>query len=335
MTNQLRRRFERACASLYGLAVGDALGMPTQTLSRGDILERYGEVKGFREPYQDHPVAGGLKAGQVTDDTEQSFLLAKRLISGSGCIDELLWAADLLRWEESIKNRGLRDLLGPSTKTALEAVSRGEPVEVSGRFGTTNGAAMRIAPVGIAFSAESVSKLVAQVESASRMTHNTGEAIATASAVATVISLGIDGLDFNEAAEKALVAAEIGQGKGYNAGHTEIASQLNDAMVLAQSGLGTEEIARRIGTSVAAQESVPMAFAIVMLAKGNPWQATLLAANVGDDTDTIGAIAGAMAGACSGLTSYSEETLSTIRTVNDLTVEETVENLLALRDTNQ
>ena len=46
--------------------------------------------------------------------------------------------------------RGSLDLLGPSTKRAVAAVLAGVPPEEAGAAGATNGAAMRIAPVGIA-----------------------------------------------------------------------------------------------------------------------------------------------------------------------------------------
>ena len=52
-----------------------------------------------------------------------------------------------------MKAKGSFDLLGPSTKAALEAVSRGVPPEEAGKSGATNGAAMRITPVGVAFPA--------------------------------------------------------------------------------------------------------------------------------------------------------------------------------------
>ena len=56
-----------------------------------------------------------------------------------------------------------------------------------------------------------------------------------------------------------------------------------------------------VGTSVASQESVPAAFAVLEVAEGDPWQAAVISANLGGDTDTIGAIAAGMAGACAGL----------------------------------
>ena len=73
-------RRDRALGALTGLAVGDALGMPTQTLPREAVLAS-GGVTGFRAAAPDHPLAHGLPAGHVTDDTEQALLLADVLLS--------------------------------------------------------------------------------------------------------------------------------------------------------------------------------------------------------------------------------------------------------------
>ena len=326
----MSQRLDRACAALTGLAIGDALGMPTQTLTPHEIRRRHGEIKSFVAPFDDHPVACGLRPGQVTDDTEQTFLLAARLIADGGSIDETKWAMDLLEWEADIRARGLRDLLGPSSRTALDALLRGAPVAEIGRHGTTNGAAMRIVPIGIAVPGTPLSGLLDGVERACRLTHNTGEAIAAAAAVASVVSCGLDGQDFGQAADTALLAAKAGQHRGYREGRRDIAERIRSALTMAERGTPAEELARRIGTSVAACESVPMAFATVRLAGGEPWRAALIAANIGGDTDTIGAIAGAMAGACSGLASVPKDALRVIRTANDLPVEQVAKDLLAL-----
>ena len=55
----------------------------------------------------------------------------------------------LVRWERDIAERGWLDLLGPSTQRAVAAVLAGAPAEEAGATGATNGAAMRITPVGI------------------------------------------------------------------------------------------------------------------------------------------------------------------------------------------
>jgi len=138
----------RARGALYGLAIGDALGMPTQMLSRREIRARWGELlTGFEPAPPGHPIAAGMPAGAVTDDTEQAILLGKLLVKGRGTIDQNELATALVRWERDMAERGSLDLLGPSTKRAVAAVMAGTPPEEAGVTGTTNGAAMRITPV--------------------------------------------------------------------------------------------------------------------------------------------------------------------------------------------
>lgn len=153
---------EHASAALYGLAIGDALGMPAETLSRGQITTRWGpKLTGFEPAPPGHPLAEGMPAGAVTDDTEQAVLLARLLIKGDGRIDPRELADALVSWEQDMTARGSRSLLGPSTKRALDAIRRGVPPEEAGAGGATNGAAMRIAPVGIAFAADLAADLIA------------------------------------------------------------------------------------------------------------------------------------------------------------------------------
>jgi ADP-ribosylglycohydrolase len=141
----------RAEGALYGLAIGDALGMPTQLLSRPEIVARYGPLlTGFEPAPGGHPIAAGHPAGDITDDTEQAVLLARLLIAGHGAIAPADLAEALVAWEADMKARGSLDLLGPSTRRALAAVQSGVPPEEAGATGDTNGAAMRIAPIGIA-----------------------------------------------------------------------------------------------------------------------------------------------------------------------------------------
>src|SRR5260370_24602061 len=79
---------ERARGALYGVAIGDALGMPAQMLSRPAIRDRWGDLlTGFEPAPPGHPIAAGRPAGAVTDDTEQAVLLARLLLRGQGTID--------------------------------------------------------------------------------------------------------------------------------------------------------------------------------------------------------------------------------------------------------
>jgi ADP-ribosylglycohydrolase len=297
----------RARGALYGLAIGDALGMPTQLLSRREITERWGALlPGFEPAPPGHPIAAGMPAGAVTDDTEQAVLLGRLLVRGGGTVDALELAAALVSWEHDMAERGSLDLLGPSTKRAVAAVLAGTPPEEAGASGDTNGAAMRIAPVGIAVALapaprDNLSTLVDHVVAASRVTHNTGLALAGAGdarATALAIDAARIAADRGRWVAGADVAARIEWATGLVAGRTQ-----------AQAA---ELIYTLVGTSLATQESVPAAFAVLAAAPDEPWDACLLAASLGGDCDTIAAMAGAIAGACHGVTAFPPEAIAVI-----------------------
>ena len=323
-----------ALGALYGLAIGDALGMPTQMLSRQAISNRYDALRSFEPAAADHPLAPGMAAGSITDDTEQALLLARLLVEGDGHVDAAVFARELVQWEERMRARGSLDLLGPSTKRAVEAIIAGESVEESGRFGTTNGAAMRIAPVGIAVGSSDLAAIVDRVVEASRASHNTGVAIAGASAVATAISAGIDGADLTETIALAAAAAELGAQRGYWVAAADVAARIRWTAELVDpediEGSLTR-IYELVGTSLASQESVPAAFGILRLFPGDPWEACLAAASLGGDSDTVAAMVGAMAGAVSGVDGIPATARQIVARVNDLDLETVADGLLALR----
>jgi ADP-ribosylglycohydrolase len=320
---------DRAKGALIGVAVGDALGMPSQTLSRAEIFAAYGRITSFLPPYPDHPVSHGLSAGNVTDDTEQTLLLAEQLIRGGGLVDASAWAQSLLKWEADVKRRGSRDLLGPSSKAALDALMAGVPTKETGRKGTTNGAAMRIVPVGIA-TPPNLDDILTRVHAACQVTHATGEAIAGAAAVAMVVSQGIAGMSFEASLPIALQAARAGNGLGAAVGEQDMAGRIALALDIAANA-GEPELACQIGTSVASSASVAAAFGVVRLARGDPWAAALISANIGDDTDTIGAIACGMAGACVGFHAFPKDAVEQVIQANALDLDPIVAGLLALR----
>src|SRR6201994_1673521 len=115
---------DRARGAMYGLAIGAAPGMPTEHGSRQQIARRWGPLlAGFEPAPPWHPIAAGMPAGAVTDDTEQAVLLGRLLLSGSGHPREL--ASALVAWELDMAGRGSLDLLGPSTRRAVDAVLAG------------------------------------------------------------------------------------------------------------------------------------------------------------------------------------------------------------------
>ncbi len=128
-------RQDCALGSLIGLAVGDALG----DLGRNDeIRQRYGIVTNLFEN------------SQSTDDTEFAVLTARTLID---CGGNLTTEAVVASWRKRILDQGgVVDRGGMPLYGAVANLQRGALPPLSGKDNVANyddGAAMRIAPIGI------------------------------------------------------------------------------------------------------------------------------------------------------------------------------------------
>ncbi len=329
----------RALGAFYGLAIGDALGMPTQLLSRTQIHELYGQLKGFEPGPPENPISRGMAAASVTDDTDQAVIVAETLLAGDGRIDHATLAAELMAWERRMIEAGSLDLLGPSTKRALEAFERGS-IEDAGRSGDTNGAAMRITPVGIAtpvgLTNRGSSNLVERVVQASSLTHDTSIAISGALAVAGAVSAAIEGATTIQALHNGAEFAEMGAARGNYTAGASVARRIRYALDLVEHkslDRALTDVYELVGTSVATQEAVPAAFAIAAITPDDPWQTCLQAAALGGDSDTVAAMAGAITGAANGIDKFPSTAIEQLRQANPaLELDALTRALVALRN---
>ena len=335
-------RFSRAYGALAGLALGDALGMPTQAMSPEQIRAVYGRITGLVDGDASQPYAPGMPAGSVTDDTEQALLVASLLVRGRGsssgrvALDAGEFAHALLAWEDSMIERGSLDLLGPSTKAALERVRAGEdPLSVGGA-GTTNGAAMRVTPIGIAISTEDPLAFADAVWSSCQVTHATRQGFQSAALVAAAVSMGIDtprsaASDMTALLWKAVSYVDSLPERGAWTPDPDVVAATRRAMQLVANPASSslECLVEQVGTSVASAQAIPMAFAL--LARDPSPQALLDAANIGGDTDTIGAITGAILGAVLGFEVFVGRGLAQVESVSGLHLTEAATALLSLR----
>lgn len=335
-------RFSRAYGALAGLALGDALGMPTQAMSPAQIRAVYGRITGLVDGDASQPYAPGMPAGSVTDDTEQALLIASLLVRGRGtssgrvALDAGEFAHALLAWEDSMIQRGSLDLLGPSTKAALERVRAGEDPLTVGGAGTTNGAAMRVTPIGIAMPTVDPEAFADAVWSSCQVTHATRQGFQSAALVAAAVSFGIDAarspsLDLRSLLWKALSYVDSLPERGAWTPDPDVVAATRRAMQLVANPASSslECLVEQVGTSVASAQAIPMAFAL--LARDPSPQALLDAANIGGDTDTIGAIAGAILGAALGFEVFVDRGLAQVELASHLDLPSVALELLELR----
>ncbi|KAB7788296.1 ADP-ribosylglycohydrolase family protein [Bifidobacterium cebidarum] len=340
----------RAYGALVGLAIGDALGMPTQSMSSDQIRAEYGfkPIRTFVDASPEQPIAPGMRAGSITDDTEQALVLANQLIAGEGELDIHQYAQSLLNWEDDMKAKGSLDLLGPSTKYALEQFKAGMDVNLTGIHGTTNGGAMRACPIGIANRPDT--HLADIARRSSIVTHNTTQGIESTMLIAATVSYGLEGTDAGEAMMMALnyVTAYLAMNRfeGMEVGHwspkASVLARTRWAISWArehadsQSGdiydhdMFGDQLRALVGTSVEANESVPAAFAIATRYSERPYDALCVAANIGGDTDTIGAMVGAILGASHGVEAFPEEMVRLVQETNHIDLRHVANELLAI-----
>ena len=335
-------RLSRAYGAFAGLALGDALGMPTQAMSPEQIRAVYGRVTGLVDGDASQPYAPGMPAGSVTDDTEQALLIASLLVRGGGsssgrvALDAGDFSHALLSWEDSMIERGSLDLLGPSTKAALERVRAGEDPLTVGGLGTTNGAAMRVTPIGIAVSTADPEVFADAVWSSCQVTHATRQGFQSAALVAAAVSLALDwpeasASDMTALLWKAVSYVDSLPERGAWTPDRDVVAATRRAIQLVANPASSslECLVEQIGTSVASAHAIPMAFAL--LARDPSPRALLDAANLGGDTDTIGAIAGAILGSVLGVKAFDPAMLTQVELTSHLDLPSVALKLLALR----
>lgn len=292
-----------ACAPgvLLGLALGDALGAPFEGRSR--VARRHVEAwRDAREPLR------------WTDDTHMALVLARHLVADPGLADTQALGRAFARAYAAEPWRGY----GPGPPRVFALVERGATFEqaAGSLFGGTgsfgNGAAMRVAPVGLLPAATDPSEARRLAAVQARVTHTHPDALDGATVVAQVVASLLDAAELDT---DHLV--DVVDGVAAGLGDGPMRDRLTDVLDVVRAGGDASLAARRTGTGVAATASVPAAVA-ALLTGGDVVEVATIAIGLGGDTDTIAAMAGAMAGAAWGSAGVSEALLARLEARDEL-----------------
>lgn len=246
---------------LFGLAVGDALGGTTEFMSEREIKERYGRINEI--------IGGGcwnLKPGETTDDTEMTICVLKGIIaSPQNPIKEI--GKEFLRWWKTDPKD-----IGITVQTAFnfyqgdwfQAAEKAHD-ELDGKS-AGNGTLMRCLPVALAYSDLQKINEVSALQS--QMTH------------------------YDDLASEACII--------YN----RIASRLLNGEALEQAIQAETKHTRYASSGVREPDCPPdgyvvhtMEWVLYWLLSSNSFEEVVIgAANMGNDSDTISAIAGGLKG---------------------------------------
>ncbi|HHY15641.1 MAG TPA: hypothetical protein GX521_06170 [Firmicutes bacterium] len=341
---------DRVLGTLYGVAVGDALGMPTEFLSREQVKDIYGWVDEYRRTPSWHPLAH-LPAGSITDDTEQSIAMGEMVIKNKEFTTEDVVEA-LFKWAKRGKLEQGLDAMGPSTLRALNSLEEGAKPTSTGLMGNTNGAAIRISPLAVAYPGLQPN-LIEQVVTLCVPTHFTDIAISGGSAIAYWISAALAGADLKGALDAALKGAVLGREAFKKKINLELGGTIPWEVMSAQVNPYLEDRIRwaveiataeapweeryekaitSLGTSVDMIQTVPISIAFAIIAEGDPFKAVCLGANAGGDTDSIASVAGALAGALGGASGFPRNLIDQLEEVNGIDLKTLAEQLIETAD---
>ena len=263
---------DRARGALLGTFTGDALGMPFEGAAPAAIPARLEMLDARRG------------RGTYTDDTQMAIALAESLLEHGGIDEQALGRAFADAYDP---DRGY----GAGTTEVLRFVRAGaHPCEAAssalgGKGSLGNGAAMRIAPVAVLY-ARDTRALVEAAGASARVTHAHPLGVDAALVQAAAIAAALRGDDPLQAGIEAATTPRLRQ-------------RLATAARLGETRPEPAEVAALLGNGFVGYESVPAA--VYSAAAHRSFEdAVTFAVHCGGDTDTIGAMAGAIAGARTG-----------------------------------
>ena len=282
---------------LLGLACGDALGRPVEFTSASEVSAEHGRL--------DEMVGHGTwnqPAGTITDDTEQALCIARSLVEHQA-FDPGDVAERFVAWYDS----GPFDI-GGMTRRALIRLKRGDPWDEAGQQvweqspegqNAGNGSVMRCPPLAIPYASD-WDRLVEVSRQSSQITH----ADQRCTYGYAILNLTLAGLleDADTPFQDAL---------------NYVSSDAPDELVTALEPLARGDSPGTLETSGYVVHSLQTALHDGFVADSAE-DAIVTAVNRGGDTDAIGAIAGAVAGARFGASQLPDRWLGAIDEVNEL-----------------
>lgn len=291
---------------LFGIAIGDALGVPVEFMSRKHLQAN--PVIGMREYGTHHQ-----PAGTWSDDSAMSFLLVEQLIEGydiEGLGNKFCQWYQYNYWTP----HGEIFDIGVATRNALDKVAKGISALESGEcddYSNGNGSLMRILPLAIYLQDKPIDQRFCITKEVSGITHShIRSVIGCFFAVEFVIQL----LKRKDKCDAYYEAQNIVRDYLHliDVKSTEI--ELYNRILFDDISRIPEQDIYASGYVLHTLEASLWAF----LTTDNFKEAVLKAVNLGDDADTIGAITGGMAGLFYGIEQIPEEWINQLARTKDI-----------------
>jgi ADP-ribosyl-[dinitrogen reductase] hydrolase len=288
---------DQARGVVLGLACGDALGRPVEFSARSAIAAEHGQL--------DEMVGHGTwnqPAGTITDDTEQALCIARSLVEQQD-FDPGDIADRFVAWYDSDPFD-----IGRMTMKSLSRLKHGDDWGEAGQRvweqspegqNAGNGSVMRCPPLAIPYATD-WERLVAVSRQSSQITH----ADPRCTYGCAILNLTVAGFleDTDAPLQDALDC---------------VGADAPDELVAALEPLARGDSPDTLETSGYVVHSLQTALHDGLSAE-SARDAIVTAVNRGGDTDTIGAIAGAVAGARFGASTLPDRWLASLDTTAEL-----------------
>ena len=286
---------EKALAgALLGTAVGDSLGLPMEGLSARR------QARLFPPPLRQRLVGS---RGMISDDTEHTLMLAQSLLA---------FPADLAAFQRDLARRlrwwlvALPAGVGFATLRAILRLWSGVPPSHSGLVSAGKGPAMRSALLGVYFVDDTLERQL-YTQASAEITHRDPRAVIAALAVAETATWMTQESDDVDALWQTL--ADLSHQDDW----PSLVAKMRAAF---ESGTPTAELAQQVGATKGvsgfAFQSVPVAIYAAVRNRRDFSAALGEAIACGGDTDTVGAITGALVGARVGVDGIPPEWIEQI-----------------------
>ncbi len=312
---------------LVGLAIGDALGSPTEYKTRADIADLYGAPLRDYQSRDNLVLVAGHKevllpphpAGFTTEDTELALTQAESLVRTGGTVEPL----DAGHFLTTLLDGPLVEFLGTTTFESLTRARQDGNYQNggTGERSAGNAVAVRLVPLGLLHSYGRFDRprFWQDCQRAAWITHRNPVAVGAGIAVAQAVRVLCRG----EIIPEDLMAAALDiLPPGPTLNLPMAGNPLHQKLLAAQDFIEERQTLvdnveagdlsvdffridlnnmERCGLTSYAPDTLAAAFYAFVARKDSFEEAVTLAVNAGGDSDTIAAITGALAGAFHGL----------------------------------
>ncbi|MDF1594057.1 MAG: ADP-ribosylglycohydrolase family protein [Desulfobacterales bacterium] len=294
---------EKAKGLIFGLAIGDALGYPTEFITLARIKTEFGP----------NGIADFSKSPALfTDDTQMSIAIAEALIkAGAQDLETIMEAIkeEFIKWRRSPENNRAP---GNACLAGVSNMERGVHWSESGVADSKGcGSAMRVAPIGYVYQHDP-DKLKLVVRASGICTHGHRTAIAASIGAAYLVKLALDGTDPGRMIPETL-SFTAGISREFDTALSKVSECLNWP--------NEEDALKYLGEGWIGEEAVALALYCFLRHPDDYKVAVLRGANTNGDSDSIACIAGSISGAYNGIDAIPNEWIKRIEKsefLNDL-----------------